>query len=66
MRLAVESGHLVLADRVVARIRDLGGTMPTLPLAAKDRDKLLLQPNGSRATSAYMERCDIGKLHLAG
>ncbi len=40
--------------------------MPTCPLAAKDRDKLLLQPDGSRATSAYMERCDIGKLHLAG
>ena len=66
LHLAVESGYLFLADRVAARIRDLGGTMPTLPLAAKDRDKLLLQPDGSRATPADMERCDIGKLHLAG
>jgi tetratricopeptide (TPR) repeat protein len=66
VRLAVESGHLFLADRVAARIGDLGGTMPTFILAAKDRDKLLLQPDGSPATPADMERCDIGKLHLAG
>lgn len=66
LHLAVASEHLFLADHVAARIRDLGGTMPTFPLADKDRDQLLLQPDRSRATPVDMERCDIGKLHLDG
>ena len=66
LRLAVEGGHMFLADRVAARVRDLGGATPTFPLSAKNRDALLLQPDGSRATPADMERFDIGKLRLDG
>ncbi len=66
LRLVVEGGHLFLADRVAARVRDLGAVTPAFPLSAANRDELLRQPDGSRASQADMERFDVGKLHLDG
>ena len=66
LRLAVEGGHLFLAERTAARARALGAATLAFPLDAKSRDDLLLQPDGSRATPTEMEQFDIGKLHLDG
>jgi tetratricopeptide (TPR) repeat protein len=64
LRLAVDRGHLVLADHTAARVRGLGTATPGFPLAPETRAELMLQPDGSQATSEELERFDIGKLHL--
>jgi len=64
LRLALDRGHLLLADRTAARVRDLGTATPGFPLTPDALAELTLQPDGSRATAQELERFDIGKLHL--
>jgi len=62
--LAIDCQHLLLADRVAARVQALGGQTRGFPLPAEALAELLTQPDGSRASREAQERFDIGKLHL--
>ena len=63
-QFALDGRHLLLAQRVAERLRDLGAVTRGVPMTAEVLDGLLKQPDGSRARREDVEQFDLGKLHL--
>ncbi len=61
---ALDGRHLLLAQRVAERVRDLGSVTRCSPMGAEALDDLLKQYDGSRARREDLEQFDLGKLHL--
>ena len=66
LRFAIESSHLMLAERTALRVRKLGGDIPGFPIDPAIRSSLLMGPDGTQASEEELVRFDIGKLHLEG
>jgi tetratricopeptide (TPR) repeat protein len=64
LRLAIESSHLMLAERTALRVRALGGDVPGFPIDPAIRSSLLMGPDGTQASEEELVRFDIGQLHL--
>ncbi len=66
LHFATALGHVMLAERIARKVRDLGGETPGYPLDPALKDVMLVLPDGTRASADAMERFDIGKMHLEG
>jgi tetratricopeptide (TPR) repeat protein len=64
LRFAIESSHLMLAERTADRVRALGGDTPGFPIDPAIRPSLLMGPDGTQASVEEVVRYDIGQLHL--
>ncbi len=57
---------LMLAERVAARVRELGGDTPGFPFGPELKETFSFLPGGGLADEDDMVRFDIGKLYLDG
>ena len=63
---AIGGSHLMLADRVAARIHALGGKTRNFPLSDTEKAEICTTPDGSRADEEAMVQFDIAKLYISG
>jgi len=66
MGLAISLGHLLLADRTAAKVRELGGQTPGFPLDSALTRSFLEELGAPDASLDAVVRFDIGRLHLEG
>ena len=61
---AYQRQALMLAERVAAKVRELGGDTPGFPFDPELKETFRLLPDGTLADEDDMVRFDIGKLYL--
>lgn len=66
LQYAASLGHLLLADRVARRVRELGGQTSGFPLEPELIESLLTLPDGRRTSAEVLERFDVGKMYMDG